>query len=546
MHRIDRRLSVLVVLVAATMFALAALASPVTAIADDGVPIYRMYNRRTSEHLYTKSYSEYSSCGYGAYADWRAEGVAWMAPSPGSEGARPVWRLYNWRSGDHHYTTSAGEKAKLLASGDWRDEGTAFWSGGSINVYRVYNGRLRRGQHHYTTSAGERDSLVANAGWRDEGVGFRCLGKGKPVRPDQPGTVAVTDVYIQPPNGTVLVGSTGTMQLSVIPFNATDQRVTWSVSDTSLASIDGNGVITALRPGTVTVTATATNGISHSCEVYLYQPYDYEVLFLSEPYTNTNTYNGTSRTLGYMRNIVFLRTNLPPSRTSDISLRMYDQSGNLVISTGMIHFAHTNYHDFPYATEVDGGYLFIFKMPVSGELSIVIHETTTKDDGMGFAGSADIDCGSIYVHDYDQEKAALMQRIIDEVTTPDMTGAQKMQAICNYMAAHSRYTRSVRINGKRYVLRLASEAALPFWGNDVWDFDSYESPYILCEFGEMIGYPCSMVSNDDSDPLHMYVRSDEDGTLYEFCPYPTTNDIFEESDIEPIDLATYPFVECTK
>ena len=148
-----------------------------TDAADRQTPIYRMYNIKTSEHLYTTSRAEYRACGAGAYADWRREGIAWRAPNKGDPGAKPVYRLYNLRSGDHHYTTSKGERSSLLATGDWRDEGVAFYSAskstkGTIAVYRVYNGRLQRGQHHYSTSAGERNALVSKHGWRDEGVGF--------------------------------------------------------------------------------------------------------------------------------------------------------------------------------------------------------------------------------------------------------------------------------------------------------------------------------------------------------------------------------------
>ena len=141
------------------------------------VPVYRMYNTRTSEHLYTRIKREYDACGEGSYADWRAEGIAWYAPAAGTEGARPVWRLYNLVSGDHHYTTSETERAQLLDSGDWRDEGVAFWSGGEVPVYRLYNGRLKRGQHHYTTRSGERSVLVESRGWSDEGVGLYCVRK---------------------------------------------------------------------------------------------------------------------------------------------------------------------------------------------------------------------------------------------------------------------------------------------------------------------------------------------------------------------------------
>ena len=137
-------------------------------------PLYRMYNTKTSEHLWTRNKKEYDSCGTGNYRDWKAEGVAWYAPVSSS---KPVYRLYNPKSGDHHYTTSLGEKDKLVSSGQWRDEGIAFFSAtkrdaNTIKIYRVYNSRLKRGQHHYTKSAAERDSLVKNNGWKDEGVGF--------------------------------------------------------------------------------------------------------------------------------------------------------------------------------------------------------------------------------------------------------------------------------------------------------------------------------------------------------------------------------------
>ena len=147
------------------------------------VPLYRMYNTKTSEHLWTRSKGEYDSCGSGNYADWKAEGVAWYVTKKSS---KPVYRLYNTKSGDHHYTTSASEKDKLIASGQWRDEGIAFYSAnnkdtGTISIYRVYNSRLKRGQHHYTKSATERDSLVKNNGWKDEGVGFYGYSSAKPA-----------------------------------------------------------------------------------------------------------------------------------------------------------------------------------------------------------------------------------------------------------------------------------------------------------------------------------------------------------------------------
>ena len=151
---------------------LAVLAAPGQAQAAAAVvPIYRMYNAKTSEHLYTLNIGEYDACGRGAYADWRPEGVGWYAPKTSKT---PVYRLYNRKSGDHHYTTSAGERDILVAQHGWTSEGIAFYSDDakSLPLYRVYNGRLKRGQHHYTASTRERDVLSSSWGWAREGIGF--------------------------------------------------------------------------------------------------------------------------------------------------------------------------------------------------------------------------------------------------------------------------------------------------------------------------------------------------------------------------------------
>ena len=159
------------------------IVSDYTVKAQAPVPLYRMYNTKTSEHLWTRNKAEYDKCGSGNYADWKAEGVAWYVPNKSS---KPVYRLYNTKSGDHHYTTSAAERDKLVSSGQWRDEGVAFYSATkkdakTIKIYRVYNSRLKRGQHHYTKSATERDSLVKSGSWKDEGVGFYGYSNAKPA-----------------------------------------------------------------------------------------------------------------------------------------------------------------------------------------------------------------------------------------------------------------------------------------------------------------------------------------------------------------------------
>ncbi len=133
--------------------------------------VYRLYNTKTSEHLYTTNFIEYRDLPEITYGDWVQENVAWYAPKSSKT---PVYRLYNKVSGDHHYTTNANEVEVLCSEYGWTKEGIAFYSDDAkaVPLYRLYNGRLQRGQHHYTANTNERDALVESYGWKDEAIGF--------------------------------------------------------------------------------------------------------------------------------------------------------------------------------------------------------------------------------------------------------------------------------------------------------------------------------------------------------------------------------------
>ncbi|URZ15490.1 Ig-like domain-containing protein [Clostridium felsineum] len=75
-------------------------------------------------------------------------------------------------------------------------------------------------------------------------------------------------------NYSMLVGQTDNITATVTPDNVTNKAVTWTSSDTSVATVDSNGKVTALKKGTATITATTQDGsnLSSSCTVNVTEP----------------------------------------------------------------------------------------------------------------------------------------------------------------------------------------------------------------------------------------------------------------------------------
>lgn len=63
------------------------------------------------------------------------------------------------------------------------------------------------------------------------------------------------------------VGNSTVLSVAFTPSNVTNQNIEWSVSDPEIASIDADGVLTALKKGTVTVVATSVYGVSTEYEI---------------------------------------------------------------------------------------------------------------------------------------------------------------------------------------------------------------------------------------------------------------------------------------
>ena len=98
--------------------------------------------------------------------------------------------------------------------------------------------------------------------YRGNGSGPVMLSTTVPVP-----TVAVTSVSLNKASLSFTgTGSSQTLTATVSPSNATNKTLTWSSSNTSVATVS-NGVVKAVGFGTATITAKSNNGKTASCKV---------------------------------------------------------------------------------------------------------------------------------------------------------------------------------------------------------------------------------------------------------------------------------------
>ena len=72
--------------------------------------------------------------------------------------------------------------------------------------------------------------------------------------------IAVTSVSMSPTSANINIGATQQLTTTISPTNAANQNVTWSSSNTTVATVNGSGLVTGISAGTATITATTQDG----------------------------------------------------------------------------------------------------------------------------------------------------------------------------------------------------------------------------------------------------------------------------------------------
>ncbi len=120
---------------------------------------------------------------------------------------------------------------------------------------------------------------------------YTSSGFSKVVEP-APAQVEVTSVSLNKTSATLNVGDTTSLSATVNPSNATNKNITWTSSNTNVATVSG-GVVTGVSAGTATITAKSNNGKTAAATITVKKDTPPVINLV-----NNSTLSATSITLG--------------------------------------------------------------------------------------------------------------------------------------------------------------------------------------------------------------------------------------------------------
>ena len=170
-------------------------------------------------------------------------------------------------------------------------------------------------------------------------------------------TIPVNDVYLSKTQAELLVGGSIQLYAHVLPDNATNQKVTWSSSKTSVATVSSAGLVIAKSAGTAAITAkTVDGGYTATCFVTVTKE--------SIPVAGISIYP-TTLSLSEGEIFQLTATVLPADATNkNVTWSSSKNDIAMVSSTGLIT-AKSPGETVISAKTMDGGYIAVCKVTVA-------------------------------------------------------------------------------------------------------------------------------------------------------------------------------------
>lgn len=258
--------------------------------------------------------------------------------------------------------------------------------------------------------------------------------------------------------------------------------------------------------------------------------YSYEAYFVDQT-TRDDIYSGVMK-------VLYIKTDNPDPSSISLTLPNGDPATNISSSATYDDITYSNTYDRDQDFKrVEGGYVMNLQITEPGPLTVQIRETNAD----GYAIAREYDWNVI---DSTEARRSWMQGIIDDVTTSDMDSFEKMDAICEYLVEDSGfvYITNVKVDGDAMVVSLASVPNSPYFRSYRWD--SYTSPFALCDFAELIGgfgeIHCMYYDYAQGTPEWNRWHSYAELTIgsrterYSVCPYTPSGEL---SEIPTIDFS---------
>ncbi|MBU2986629.1 sulfatase-like hydrolase/transferase [Saccharophagus degradans] len=178
----------------------------------------------------------------------------------------------------HEPRVSGGrnQSAVILNNHKWYSQGTGNWVYFNLETDIGERRGLQNGPHrelmvgalydwtceHVAPYIFDNPAYGWEQAWQDNGM--PNFGKTFPdmynpndcFDPNQP----INRIELSPNPVNVIVGSTQQITADITPANAANKSLNWRSSNNNIAVVNGQGVVTGVAEGTVTITATATDG----------------------------------------------------------------------------------------------------------------------------------------------------------------------------------------------------------------------------------------------------------------------------------------------
>lgn len=154
--------------------------------------------------------------------------------------------------------------------------------------------------------------------------------------------IEVSSINISKTTASVNVGGYIYLSATAYPVTAINRSITWSSSDSSVATVDMNGTVKTLKMGTATITARASNGVSARCSVTV----------TGIPVTQVSVDIGTFYVKGQTATI---KTTVYPDNATDKSVKWSSSDSSVVYvdSNSVLHAC--GYGTATITADFDGG-----------------------------------------------------------------------------------------------------------------------------------------------------------------------------------------------